>query len=139
VDAGEISKLDAYLKRLFGNPHVHVVPRQKRDDHADVLIGEDIVGHLTVDDEDDERSYNFEKPILLPGPAVKNRRIDAAEAAKLDGFLKQTLSPKLSVHRRPTKSDSADVHIGEEFIGVLFVDDNGYSFQMAILETDLEP
>jgi hypothetical protein len=74
----------------------------------------------------------------LPGPAAKNRKIDATEAAKLDGFLKQTLSPKLSVRRRPTKSDSADVHVGEDFIGVLFVDDNGYTFQMAILEMDLE-
>jgi hypothetical protein len=138
VDAAEISKLDTYLKRVFDNPRLRVVPRQKRDDYADVLLGEDIFGHLTVDDEDDEKSYSFEKPITLPGPAVKNRKIDATEAAKLDGFLKQTLSPKLSVRRRPTKSDSADVHVGEDFIGVLFVDDNGYTFQMAILEMDLE-
>ena len=39
------------------------------------------------------------------------------------------------------KDDSAEVYIGEEFVGVLFVDDEdnerSYNFQMAILATDL--
>jgi hypothetical protein len=43
---------------------------------------------------------------------------------------------------RPKKDDSAEVYIGEEFIGVLFVDDEdddrSFQFQMAILETDIE-
>ena len=43
---------------------------------------------------------------------------------------------------RPKKDDSAEVYIGEEFIGVLFLDDEdgdkSYNFQMAILETDLD-
>jgi len=42
---------------------------------------------------------------------------------------------------RPKKDDSAEVYVGEEFIGVLFVDDEdddrSYQFQMAILEEDL--
>ena len=49
---------------------------------------------------------------------------------------------KLRVVPRPKKDDSAEVYIGDEFIGVLFVDDEdderSYNFQMAILATDLE-
>jgi hypothetical protein len=48
----------------------------------------------------------------------------------------------LRVVPRPKKKDSADVLIGEEFIGVLFVDDEGgkrtYNLEMAILDLDLE-
>jgi hypothetical protein len=43
---------------------------------------------------------------------------------------------------RPKKSDSAEVYVGEEFIGVLFVDDEdgdrSFNFTMAILDTDLD-
>ncbi|MHA1523821.1 MAG: DUF3126 family protein [Alphaproteobacteria bacterium] len=50
----------------------------------------------------------------------------------------------IEVRRRPHKDDSAEVYVGEEFVGVLFRDDDeeddesSYSFQMAILEIDLE-
>jgi len=47
------------------------------------------------------------------------------------------------VRRRPRKDDSAEVYIGDEFIGVLFKDDEdpndlSYNFQMAILDYDLD-
>jgi len=64
VDVQEIRKLDAYLKRLFGNARIRVVPRPKKDDSAEVYIGEEFVGVLFVDDEDAERSYNFQMAIL---------------------------------------------------------------------------
>jgi Protein of unknown function (DUF3126) len=64
VDVQEIRKLDAYLKRLFGNARIRVVARPTKADSADVYIGEEFVGVLFVDDEDDERSYNFEMAIL---------------------------------------------------------------------------
>jgi hypothetical protein len=64
VDVQEVKKLDAYLKRLFGNPRVRVVPRPKKDDSAEVYVGEEFIGVLFVDDEDDERSYNFQMAIL---------------------------------------------------------------------------
>ena len=64
VDVQEVRKLDAYLKRLFGNPKIRVVPRPKKDDSAEVYIGEEFIGVLFVDDEDDERSYNFQMAIL---------------------------------------------------------------------------
>ena len=64
MDVQEIKKLDAYLKRLFTNPRIRVVPRPKKDDSAEVYIGEEFIGVLFVDDEDDDRSYNFQMAIL---------------------------------------------------------------------------
>jgi len=64
VDVQEIKKLDVYLKRLFNNPLIRVVPRPKKDDSAEVYIGEEFIGVLFVDDEDDDKSYNFQMAIL---------------------------------------------------------------------------
>jgi hypothetical protein len=64
VDVQEVRKLDAYLKKVFGNPRIRVVPRPKKDDSAEVYIGEEFIGVLFVDDEDDDRSYNFQMAIL---------------------------------------------------------------------------
>jgi hypothetical protein len=64
VDVQEIRKLDVYLKRLFGNAQMRVVPRPKKEDSAEVYIGDEFIGVLFVDDEDDERSYNFQMAIL---------------------------------------------------------------------------
>jgi hypothetical protein len=64
VDVQEIRKLEAYLRRLFGNTKLRVVPRPKKDDSAEVYVGEEFIGVMFVDDEDDERSYNFQMAIL---------------------------------------------------------------------------
>ena len=55
MDVQEVRKLDAYLKRVFGNQKLRVVQRQKKDDSAEVYIGEEFIGVLFVDDEDDDR------------------------------------------------------------------------------------
>lgn len=64
MEIAEIKKLDAYLKKLFANPRIRVVARPKKDDSAEVYVGEEFIGVLFVDDEDDERSYNFQMAIL---------------------------------------------------------------------------
>lgn len=64
VDVAEIKKLDSYLKKLFANQRIRVVPRPKKDDSAEVYIGDEFIGVLFVDDEDGDRSYNFEMAIL---------------------------------------------------------------------------
>ena len=64
MDVQEVRKLDAYLKRVFGNPKIRVVPRPKKDDSAEVYLGEEFIGVMFVDDEDNERSYNFQMAIL---------------------------------------------------------------------------
>ncbi len=65
------------------------------------------------------------------------------EITRLETYLRRTLEcGKLVVRARPKKDDSAEVYIGDEFIGVLYRDDDdedlSYQFQMAILEMDLE-
>ncbi len=69
--------------------------------------------------------------------------MNKAELAKVEQYLRRTFSNhSISVRARPKKDDSAEVYIGEEFIGVLFLDDEdgerAYQFQMAILDTDLD-
>ena len=64
MDVQEVRKLDAYLKKVFGNQRIRVVPRPKKDNSAEVYIGEEFIGVLFVDDEDDDRSYNFQMAIL---------------------------------------------------------------------------
>jgi hypothetical protein len=65
------------------------------------------------------------------------------EIAKLTKFLRAKFElPSISVKKRPQKNDSAEVYIGEEFVGVIFRDEEdgelSYNFQMAILDFDLE-
>jgi Protein of unknown function (DUF3126) len=64
VDVKEIRKLENYMRRLFGNTKLRVVPRPKKDDSAEVYIDEEFIGVMFVDDEEDERSYNFQMAIL---------------------------------------------------------------------------
>ena len=64
------------------------------------------------------------------------------EIIKLEKYLRSTFRlDTIEVRQRPQKDDSAEVYIGDEFIGVLFrVDEDedlSYSFSMAILEFDL--
>ena len=138
MDVAEIKKLDIYLKNLF-SPRIRVVPRMQRDDYADVLLGEEPFGRIIVDDEDDERSYNFEKSIQLEDS--KSTKLDTETVAKLNLYLKKHLGQKFAVRKRPTKSDSADLHANDEFVGVVFAEDTAGTFavEMAILEQDLEP
>jgi uncharacterized protein DUF3126 len=64
VDVQEMRRLESYMRRLFGNAKLRVVPRPKKDDSAEVYVGEEFIGLLYVDDEEDERSYNFQMAIL---------------------------------------------------------------------------
>ena len=63
MDVKEVRKLDAYLKRVFGNPKIRVVPRPKKDDSAEVYIGEEFIGGV-FEDEDGDGSFMFEMAIL---------------------------------------------------------------------------
>ena len=69
--------------------------------------------------------------------------MDAREIQRVEAYFQRSFRlPEMRVMQRPKKEDSAEVYIGDEFIGVLFRDDEdgelSYSFQMAILDFDLE-
>ncbi len=65
------------------------------------------------------------------------------EITKLENYLRKLFQlQSIEVRQRPNKDDSAEVYIGDEFIGIMFRDDDdgdlSYQFQMAILDFDLE-
>ena len=69
--------------------------------------------------------------------------LDERTIRKVEGHLRGTFAnARITLVPRPKQKDSAEVYIGEEFIGVLFEDkedgDLSYNFQMAILDTDLD-
>jgi len=69
--------------------------------------------------------------------------VNPQEVARLQAYLRKTFgSRNLEVRARPKKNDSAEVFIADEFIAVLFREEEdgevSYQFQMAILELDLE-
>jgi hypothetical protein len=134
VDASEVRQLDAYLKKLFGNNALRVVP--KSDGSAVVFIGDDDLGELTADDEEGERSYNFRMEIQLgQDPSIQ-------PVPALNAFLRGRFgNDNIRVVTRPKKMDSLEAYIGEEFIGVLFVENErghrSYIFELPILDVDL--
>jgi len=60
----ELKKLEGYLRRLLGNETIAVRARPKKEDSAEVFVGEEFVGVIYRDDEDEELSYNFSMAIL---------------------------------------------------------------------------
>jgi hypothetical protein len=69
--------------------------------------------------------------------------VNPEEIKKLTRFFRTKFQlANIEVRKRPQKTDSAEVYIGDEFIGVVFRDDEdgdlSYNFNMAILDFDLE-
>ncbi len=60
----ELTRLEAYLKKTFGTRNLTVRARPKKDDSAEVYIGEDFVAVLFREEEDGEVSYQFQMAIL---------------------------------------------------------------------------
>ena len=65
------------------------------------------------------------------------------ELAQLTKYFRTTFeTQKISVRKRPQKTDSCEVYMGEEFIGLISKDEEdgelSYHFSMAILDIDLE-
>ena len=63
MDAAAIAKLEAHLKRTFGNPHIAVKARPKHKDSAEVEVKGEFIG-VVFQDEDEDGSYMFEMAIL---------------------------------------------------------------------------
>ena len=69
--------------------------------------------------------------------------MDRKEILKLEAFFRRRFNmPTMEVRQRPAKNDSAELYIGDEFVGVIYRDDEdgdlSYNFTMAILDIDLE-
>ena len=69
--------------------------------------------------------------------------MDRVTLKKIENFFKQKFNnKKINIEGRANKNDSADVLIDNEFIGVIFEDnedgDNCFQFNMTILSEDLD-
>ncbi len=69
--------------------------------------------------------------------------MDKAELSRLEKYLRKLFnSKKLEVRGRPTKKDSCEVYIADEFVGVIYADDEegdrSYDMNIAILDIDLD-
>lgn len=65
-----------------------------------------------------------------------------SEVLRVEHYLREKFgNATISIRQRSTKDDSAEVMLGDEFIGVVFRDDEdgevSYDFHMAIMDMDL--
>lgn len=129
MEKAELTKLREHLRRTFGCEDINVQPHSRKDEAAEVSLGEAKLGEIVVDDEDGDRSFFFEMKVPVERPALQS-------------YLRKLFeNDKLTILARAKKTDSVELNNGPDHIGVLTVDDpKGASFtlEMAILDIDLD-
>ena len=130
----EISKIQSYLRKVYGNRAITVRARPGKSEAADVLFNDKPLATLLLDDEDGDRSYQFQWEIKeTPQP------LSVTELVRLQTYLRERLGSKtLSVRARGKLKDSAEVFVGEDSIAIITAEKASYQYQMAILDIDLE-
>ena len=63
VNDKDIKRIEAHLKRTFANAQIALRPRPKQKDSCELYIGEEFVG-VVYQDEDEDGSFLFEMAIL---------------------------------------------------------------------------
>lgn len=137
MNQAECARLGAYMSKLLGSPTVSIV---RNGDDGTLLVNGGAVAEVSKDDEDGELSYCISLATSRAQGAKKGAPIDEGERKRLEAVLKQQLhAAGLEVRARPRKTDSAEVYVGQEFIGTLSADDEaGYYLTAIILAFDLE-
>jgi hypothetical protein len=129
LDKTELHKLQAFLRRAFGNAGLRVGADPRDAERAEVRLGERKIASISVDDEDGDRSFSLE--MKLP-----------VERQALESYLRLLFeNDKLKIVGRPRKTDSVELNSGDDFLGVVSADDpkgKSFTLQMAILDYDLE-
>jgi hypothetical protein len=129
LDKSELRKLQAFLRQSFGAPGIKVSLDPKNEDAAVASFGERVLGPITVDDEDGDRSFSFAMKIPV-------------ERAVLQDYLRRLFdSDDLKIVARARKTDSVELNRGDDFLAVISADDpkgKTFTLQMAILDIDLE-
>ncbi len=138
MDQKDIDRIQAHLKRTFGNPHIQVVARPRAKDTADVTSKGASLGTV-IQDEDDDGSFILEMTIEFGpggGAGLDQKTIDG-----LSAHLKTTFgSPRIELKARRQR-DSAEVEVNGEHIAVIYQDEDeagAFMFEMPILPEDLE-
>lgn len=129
MDKGELRKLQAFLRRSFGNDDIRVTLDPKNTENAAAYLGERQIATISVDDEDGDRSFAFEMKIPV------GREV-------LQSYLRKLFeNDRLSIVARGRKTDSVELNSDGEFLGVISADDaklSSFTLQIAILDFDLE-
>jgi len=125
----ELKQLQDFLRRSFGNEDLRVATNRRNPDDGDVHLGQRVIGNISVDDEDGDRSFAFAMKIPVERPVLQD-------------YLRRLFeNDKLKIVPRGRKTDSVELNSGEDFLGVISADDpqgRSYTLQMAILDFDLE-
>ncbi len=61
----DISRLETHLQRTFANPTIRIVANPKKDDMAEVFIGDEFIAPIYRDEDDGEVSYQLQMAILM--------------------------------------------------------------------------
>ncbi len=90
-----------------------------------------------------ERGHEFPPTFNTRNANRKDANVKSEERAKVERYLQTRFANKqIQVRVRPSKDDSSEIYIGDEFAGVLSKDDEEgelcYHFTMTILDLDLE-
>lgn len=129
LDKVELKKLQAFLRRSLGNDDIRVSAETKNPDNGAVYLGERKIAEISVDDEDGDRSFAFEMKIPV------GREV-------LQSYLRKLFeNDRLTIVARGRKTDSVELNIDGEFLGVISADDaklQSFTLQIAILDFDLE-
>ena len=131
MDRAELDRLQSYLQRML-NPEIGLAARARVENMAEIVLGDDPIGRVTVDDEDGDRSYNVTVPVEMPSATPNLNEVIRAKFG----------NQKLRVVPRPKKTDSSEIYLEDEYIAVLFRDDasgRSWTFEMAVLDIDLDP
>ena len=59
----DIKRIETHLRRTFGATQIALKPRPKQKDSAEVYIGDEFIG-VVFQDEDEDGSFMFEMAIL---------------------------------------------------------------------------
>lgn len=129
MEKDELRKLQAFLRRSFGNDDIRVALDPKNTENAAVHLGERKIATLSVDDEDGDRSFAFEMKIPV------GREV-------LQSYLRKLFeNDRLTIVARGRKTDSVELNSDGEFLGVISADDaklSSFTLQIAVLDFDLE-
>ncbi len=131
MDRDELDRLQNYLQRML-NPEIGLAARARVENMAEIVLGDEPIGRVTVDDEDGDRSYNVTVPVEMPSATPNLNEVIRAKFG----------NQKLRVVPRPKKTDSSEIYLEDEYIAVLFRDDasgRSWTFEMAVLDIDLDP
>jgi hypothetical protein len=64
IKTEEVRSIELYMRKVFDNQRIRIVLRPKKPASAEVYIAEQFVGIVFLDNEDGDRSFQFQMAIL---------------------------------------------------------------------------